>query len=145
MKLYADLGGRRTAQATGDLLLVLWSVAWVLFGRAVHDSVVALGAVGRHLEDGGSSLAGNLGEAGRQAAAVPLLGDELRSPFDRAAGAARAVADAGRTQQEVVAELGLLLGLATALVPIALVVLVWVPRRVAFARRAGATCTGWRG
>jgi hypothetical protein len=139
MKLYADLGARRAAQVTGDLLLVVWSAAWVLFGRAVHDSVVALGAVGRRLEDGASSLADNLGEAGRQAAGVPLVGDELRSPFDRAAGAARAVADAGQAQQEVVADLGLLLGVATALVPIALVVLVWVPRRVAFARRAGAT------
>jgi hypothetical protein len=139
MKLYADLAGRRAGQLAGDLLLVLWSLAWAVFGRAVHDSVVALGAVGRYLETGGSSLAGNLGEAGRRAATVPLVGDELRSPFDRAAGAARAVADAGRTQQEVVSDLGLLLGVAVAVVPIALVALVWLPRRVAFARRAGAT------
>ncbi len=139
MKLYADLPGRRAGQVAGDLLLVVWSLAWVVFGRVVHDSVVALAAVGRHLEDGGRVLAGNLGDAGRRASAVPLVGDELRSPFDRAAGAARSVADAGRTQQEVVAELGLLLGVATALVPIALVALVWLPRRVAFARHAGAT------
>jgi hypothetical protein len=139
MKLYADLGPRRAQQIAGDLLLVLWVLVWVLFGRAVHRSVVALAAVGERLQDGGSDLAGNLGEAGRRAAGVPLVGDELRSPFDRAAGAARAVADAGRTQQEAVAQLGLLLGVATALVPIAVVALLWLPRRVAFARRAGAT------
>lgn len=138
MMLYAELGPRRAGQLAGDLLLVLWVWAWVVFGRAVHDAVVALGAVGEQVEDGGASLSGHLGEAGERAASVPLVGDELRTPFDRAAGAARALADAGRTQQEVVAQLRLLLGWGTALIPILVVALLWLPRRVAFVRRAGA-------
>lgn len=139
MKLYADLGPRRAWQVAGDLLLVGWVVVWALFGRAVHDAVTALGAVGEQVEAGGSSLAGNLAEAGERTAAVPLVGDELRAPFDQAAAASEAIAEAGRDQQEVVAHLGLLLGLATALVPIAVVALLWLPRRVAFVRRAQAT------
>jgi hypothetical protein len=138
MKLYADHGTRRVGQAAGDLLLLVWVLAWAWFGRAVHDAVVALGVVGEQVESGGSDLSGRLADAGQRAASVPLVGDELRTPFDRAAGAAASIAEAGRTQQEVVAQLGLLLGLATALVPILVVVLLWVPRRVAFARRAGA-------
>ncbi|HEX2175841.1 MAG TPA: hypothetical protein VHG70_08010 [Nocardioidaceae bacterium] len=139
MKLYADLGARRAWQVSGDLLLVGWVLVWTWFGRAVHDAVVALGAVGEQLEAGGTSLAGNLGDAGDRAAGVPLVGDDLRTPFDRAAGAAESLAAAGRSQQEVVAQLGLLLGLGCALIPIALAALLWVPRRVAFVRRAGAT------
>jgi hypothetical protein len=138
MKLYADLGPRRAGQLAGDLLMVLWVLVWVSFGLAVYDSVVQLAGVGESLEDGGSSLAGNLGDAGRQAAEVPLVGDQLRTPFDRAADAAGALAAAGRTQQEVVGQVALLLGVGTAVVPIALVALLWLPRRLAFARRAGA-------
>jgi len=138
MKLYADVGPRRAGQLAGDLLMVLWVLVWVWFGRAVYDSVVLLAGVGESLEDGGSSLAGNLADAGRQAAEVPLVGDRLRTPFDRAAGAAGALADAGRTQQEVVEQVALLLGVGTALVPVALVALLWLPRRLTFARRAGA-------
>jgi hypothetical protein len=138
MKLYADHGPRRVGQVTGDLLLLVWVVGWAWFGRAVHDAVVALGVVGEQVEGGASDLSGRLADAGDRAASVPLVGDELRTPFDQAAGAASSIAAAGRTQQEVVGQLGLLLGLATALVPILVVVLLWVPRRVAFARRAGA-------
>jgi hypothetical protein len=138
MKLYADLGPRRSGQVAGDLLLVLWVLVWSWAGAAVNDGVSALGGVGAQVEDGGSSLAGHLGDAGDAASEVPLVGEQLRSPFDQAGGAARAIADAGRTQQEVAQQLGLLLGLAVALVPITLVAVLWLPRRVGFVRRAGA-------
>ncbi len=138
MKLYADLGPRRSGQVAGDLLLVLWVLLWSWAGAAVNDGVSALGGVGAQVEDGGSSLAGHLGDAGEAASEVPLVGEQLRSPFDQAGGAARAIADAGRTQQEVAQQLGLLLGLAVALVPITLVAVLWLPRRVGFGRRAAA-------
>jgi hypothetical protein len=136
MKLYADLGARRTRQILGDLLVLVWVAFWTWLAVAVHDSVVALADIGAKVEDGASGLAGNLSEAGKTAASVPLVGNDLRSPLEGSAGAARAIADAGRTQQEVVGQLALLLGLATALLPIAVVLLVWLPRRVAFVRRA---------
>jgi len=138
MKLYADLGPRRTGQVAGDLLLVLWVLLWSWAGTVVNDGVGALGGVGAQVEDGGSSLAGHLGEAGEVASELPLVGEQLRSPFDQAGGAAEALADAGRTQQEVAQQLGLLLGLAVALVPITVMALLWLPRRVGFVRRAGA-------
>jgi hypothetical protein len=138
MKLYADHAAQRTRQVVGDLLVLAWVLLWVGFGMAVHDAVSALGGVGELVTDSGVSMAGHLGEAGERAASVPLVGDELRSPFDRAAGAARTLAEAGRTQQETVARIALLLGLTTALVPVALALLLWLPRRVTFVRRARA-------
>jgi hypothetical protein len=138
MKLYAELAPRRTGQVAGDLLLVLWVLVWSWAGSEVNDGVSALGGVGAQVEDGGRSLAGHLGDAGEAASEVPLVGGQLRAPFDRAGGAAQAIADAGRSQQEVAQQLGLLLGLAVALVPITLVAVLWLPRRIGFARRAGA-------
>ena len=138
MKLYADHTVRRTGQVAGDLLLVVWVLVWVWLGTAVHEAVSALGGVGALVTDSGVSMAGDLGEAAERAAAVPLVGDQLRSPLDSAAGAARTLAEAGRTQQEAVAQMALLLGLTTTLVPVAVVALLWLPRRVTFARRAHA-------
>jgi hypothetical protein len=48
------------------------------------------------------------------------------------------LADAGATQQEVVHQLALWLGVLVAAVPIIALLLVWLPRRVAWAREAGA-------
>jgi hypothetical protein len=138
MKLYADHAARRSRQVAGDLLVLVWVLLWVWLGTAVHDAVSALGGVGELVTDSGVSMAGDLREAGERAAAVPLVGDQLRSPFDSAAGAARTLAEAGRMQQEAVAQIGLLLGLTTALVPVVLVLLLWLPRRVTFVRRAYA-------
>lgn len=72
--------------------------------------------------------AGNLDEAGDTAARVPLVGEELRSPLQDSAGAARTIADAGRDQQEAVTRLAILLGSVVALVPIALGVYLCLPR-----------------
>jgi hypothetical protein len=138
MNLYAARGPRRAGQVTGDVLLVLWVVLWAYVGTTVHDAVSSLGTVGEQVEAGGSGLAGRLTQAGEAVASVPLAGDALRSPFDQAGGAAQALADAGRMQQEAADMLGQLLGWSVALVPITLLVLLWLPRRVAFARRASA-------
>jgi hypothetical protein len=138
MTLYSQLGHRRAWQAAGDLLVAGWVLVWVWLGSAVHETVSSLAVVGEGLVDGGSALSGHLGDAADQAAGVPLVGEQLREPFDRAAGAAAGVAQAGRGQQEAVEQLALLLGLVTAVVPIAVVLLVWLPPRVLFVRRATA-------
>jgi hypothetical protein len=138
MKLYADLGARRTGQLFGDLVVLAWVAFWTWLGVALHDAVMELAAIGEQVEKGASGLAGNLARAGQTAAQVPLVGDDLRSPLQDSAGAARAIAEAGRSQQELVGQVALLVGLATALLPIALVLLLWLPRRVAFVRRASA-------
>jgi hypothetical protein len=69
---------------------------------------------------------------------VPLVGDELTDPFTRAAEAARSLADAGREQQEIVGDLALVLALLLVAVPLGLVLLLWLPSRLRWMRRAGA-------
>lgn len=138
MRLYADLGARRAGQLAGDLSFLLWALLWTWLGLVVHDAVMGLAKVGRQVEDGAAGLAGSLGDAGETAAGVPLVGDQLRSPLQESADAAAAIAEAGRGQQEMLSQLGLLLGWTTALLPVVLVALLWVPRRVSFARRASA-------
>lgn len=135
---YAQTPGRRAVQVLGDVLLVLWVWLWVRAGFAVRDATLALAEPGRRLEAGALDVARHLEQAGITAGRVPLLGDELTDPFASAGDAATAMADAGRRQVEVVTDLAGLLGLVVAAVPILLVLLVWLPRRVRFTRRATA-------
>ena len=138
MKLYAETPGRRTAQIVADLLLVVWLLAWAWAGSVVHDATLELAGPGRQLTESATGLSGALTDAGGTLDDVPLIGDEVRTPFDEASGAADRLAEAGRDQVRSVERLALWLGLSVAAIPILLACLVHVPRRVRFARRASA-------
>lgn len=138
MKLYADRFPTAVRQLLTDLLAVAWVYVWVRAGMWLHDLVQKLAVPGQKLEGAGGGLADNLADAGGKVGRVPVVGDDLTAPFEKAADAARAMAEAGRDQQELVGDLALVLGLAIAAFPIALVVLLWLPLRVRWMRRASA-------
>jgi hypothetical protein len=138
MKLYADAPGRRTAQIVADLLVVAWIVLWAWAGTAVHDGTSALAAPARQTDESATAMAGQLRDVGSRIEETPLVGDELASPFDRAADASEGIAAAGRSSVEAVEQLAVVLGLTTALVPILVALAVHLPRRWRFAREATA-------
>lgn len=138
MTFYADAPARRLRQVLGDLLVVAWVVLWVQVGRGVHEAVSSLAAPGRTLEDAGASLEDGLADAGEALSGVPLVGDELRTPFDAAGGAASSITGAGVEIQEGVAQTALVTGLVVALWPVLSVVVVWLWVRLRFARHAAA-------
>jgi hypothetical protein len=138
MKLYADAPGRRTAQILVDLAVLVWVVVWVRAGQAVHDATLKLAAPGRQMESAGTGLSANLRSASDQVDGVPLVGDKLRAPFDAAGRAAGQLTQAGRDQQTAIGHLAIVLGLCIAAIPILVAIAIWLPRRVRFARRAGA-------
>ena len=137
MKVYADRPRRTLAQLATDLCAVVWAALWVRLGFRVHEAVSALAAPGRGLEDAGTALEEHLREAGGAASRVPLVGGELRSPFEAAAGAGHTLAAAGHDQQEAVADLALTLAAITVVVPLTLV-LWWLLRRLRWIREATA-------
>jgi hypothetical protein len=138
VKLYAETAGLRARQLLGDLAVVAWTAAWVAAGIALHRLVEKLAVPGARVEQAGDSFAGDVAEIQQKVGRLPVVGDELQDPFGRLAGVGRTLADAGVTQQEVVQQLALWLGVLVAVVPIVALLLVWLPRRVAWAREAGA-------
>ncbi|WP_200215345.1 hypothetical protein [Micromonospora coerulea] len=138
MKIYADRFPIALRQLLTDLLVVVWVYAAIRFALWLHDLVQKLAVPGRKLEGAGSGLADNLADAGGKVGRVPLVGDELTAPFNRAAEAARSVAEAGRDQQELVGQLALALSIAVLVFPLGLVLFGWLPLRVRWMRRAGA-------
>ena len=88
MRIYADRPRVALRQLLADLLVVAWIYLAVRGALWLHDLVEQLAVPGRKLEEAGGGLAGNLAEVGGKVGRVPLVGDELTSPFERAAQAA---------------------------------------------------------
>ena len=138
LRWYAADPARRARQLGVDAFVAVFALACVLAGRAVHEAVARLAAPGRRLQDGAGGLADSLRGAGRTASDLPLVGDELSGPLDGAGASADQVAQAGTSLVSAAEGLADLLGVVVALLPVALVLALWLPPRLRFARRAGA-------
>lgn len=137
MKLYSDFPARRTAQIVADVVAVGLIALAVWIGTIVHDAVAALAQFGQSLEDAGAGFEQNMADAGDTLGGIPLIGGGIRGPFDAASDAGQQLAAAGQAQQDVVFTTATVLGVVAALIPIAIVLAIWLPRRIRFALRAG--------
>jgi hypothetical protein len=138
MRLYAETASLRARQVVTDLLVVAWATTWVLAGLTLKRLLDKLAGPGRTLRDAGSELAGSAGSIQDRVGRIPVVGDELRAPFGRVGDVGRTLVRAGETQQQVVHDLALWLGLVVAVLPVALVLLWWGPRRWRWVTEASA-------
>jgi hypothetical protein len=136
VKIYADNPGVGLRQFLTDLLVVAWLSFWVWASIWVYDRVSTLAVPGRKIEGAGEGMASGLSDVGSKVGSVPAVGEQLAAPFDKAAGAATALADAGRAQQAAVHNLAVALVVLVLVVPLALVLLGWLPLRLRWIRRA---------
>jgi hypothetical protein len=138
MKLYADRPLRATNQLLGDLLVVVWVIFWVWLARLVHEKVGDLAGPGRDAEDAGRNLARSLSDAARRVDDIPLAGDKLRQPFDDGASSGRDFASAAQSYQDAVANLAMFTAIAVAVIPIVVLLVSWLPRRISWISAASA-------
>jgi hypothetical protein len=141
MKLYAETPYLRTRQALLDAGFFIWTFVWVNIGMRLHDLVARLASPGKDIESAGSGFASNLDAISERVPGLPLIGDSLRTPFEAAAGAGRALESAGQTHQEVVMTLALWLGVLLAAIPILYLSIKYLPGRIAWIREAGAAAS----
>ena len=138
MKMYADTTGRRTAQILADVGMLAWVGLWSYCGRVVHDATLQLLGPAQRLESAGSSFGSTMQDAGSTLRQVPLVGEDLQGPFQRAAGTGASIRDAGHQLGVAVGHLATVLGLVTAVIPIVIVAGLWLLLRLRFVRRATA-------
>lgn len=124
-----------------DVVLALWSAAWIAIGIAVSQEVEGLTelsgtvrAVGEAVESFGAAL-GSLGE-------VPVvgesLGDTLETPAQQVQEAGQSAQSSGESSRESIDALSTLLGLAIALIPSVPLLALYLPARVSRVRDARA-------
>ncbi|SOD97255.1 hypothetical protein [Blastococcus haudaquaticus] len=145
MQLYAQHPAQRTRQLLADVGLLAWALLWVLVARTVHGAVLVLAEPGRAVEDLGESVAGNMGSAAGVAEDVPVVGDELSTPFDALADAGGSVTGAGQAAQDAVGTLATVLAVVLVVLPVGWLVLRWLPWRLRWAREAAAAQSLLRG
>lgn len=138
MRIYAQRRGQLATQLVTDLAVALWAGVWAAAGVVVDGSVSALAGPARDTARTARDLAGQLGEVATSAGQVPGLGDQLRRPLDAASGSLGDVVAAADAQAATIERLAAVLGWLVFLIPVTTVLLVWLPRRVRFVRRARA-------
>lgn len=138
MGFYAQHPGRLAGQMLGDVLVLLWTVAWGVVGIVVDRTVSSLAGPARQTAETAGRISSNFSDAADQAAQVPGLGEQLRRPFDSASGSlGDLIATADRTV-EAVNRIAALMGWLAFLIPVTLLVAFWLPRRIRFYRLARA-------
>ncbi len=145
MQLYAQHPAVRSRQLAADLGMLAWTVIWVLVARTVHAAVLVLAEPGQAVEDLGESVAGNMSSAAEAAGDVPVVGDELASPFEALADASSGVSGAGVAAQDAVGTLASVLALVLVVLPVGWLALRWLPWRLGYAREASAAARLTRG
>jgi len=139
MAIYASRPGRLAGQLIGDVFVLCWGVAWALVGIFVHQVVEVLAVPARETARTASRLVTNLRDAAEQAARVPGVGDDLRQPFDAASVTLGNVITSANQQVASIELLAVIAGWLTFLIPVAVVVALWLPRRIRFYRQAKAS------
>ncbi len=138
---YARTPSRLLAQLISDIVVIAWSVVWVLVGMAVHAAVSTIAQVGRQVQTGADGVAHNLNTAGDRTDDVPLIGDALAKPLRAASEAALDIAGAGHSLDTTASWLAWVLALAVAAPPILFVAMPWLYLRIRFFRRKWTAIT----
>ena len=136
MRLYAQTPARRNRQILADLIAVVLMAAAVWFALAVHDAIMLLAEPGRRVRELRRKPRHELGNAGDTASNVPFVGDLLKKPLQSAADASTGIADAGQSLQDAVSQVATLTTLALIVLPVAFVLLLWLPLRLRWIRRS---------
>lgn len=139
LRPYASAPARRNRQLVVDVLAVLLLVGLGWLALKVHTSLDQLATPGDRLASAGAGLQENLASAAEAAGGVPFAGDQLKAAIDQASQAAAEVEDAGRRQADGARTAADWVGWAVFVLPALSLLLVWLPRRWAYARRAGQT------
>lgn len=141
MGFYAQRPARLAGQLLGDVLVVVWVVVWALLGILVDRTVSLLAAPARQAADTARRLSTDFSDAAGQAGTLPGLGEQLRRPFDSASGSLGDLVASAEQTVETVNRIAALAGWLTFLLPVALLLASWLPRRLRFYRRAKAAQT----
>lgn len=120
-----------------DLLVLLWTVVWLILGITVGTFVERLGAVGEGLEETGQAIH-RAGDAVGRLSDVPLVGEGFGAVADEIRTIGNDAVENGRSVEQDVNTLALLIGIGLAAGPTLPVLVAWIPPRVSRERERRA-------
>jgi len=120
-----------------DLLVVLWTVSWLVLGIAVGTFVDRLGGIGESLQGTGQTIH-RAGDAVDRLSDVPLVGEGFGSLANEIHTIGTETVEHGLSVEQDIHRLALLIGIGLAAGPTLPVLAVWIPPRVARERERRA-------
>ena len=114
-------------------------MVWALIGVFINATIGVLATPARETARAAARLAGDFTDAADQAAKVPGVGEQLRRPFDAASVTMGNLIVSANHQVDSIERLALIVGWLVFLIPVAVVVAFWLPRRIRFYRQARAS------
>ncbi|GDY31785.1 hypothetical protein [Gandjariella thermophila] len=138
MNLYAERPFRVAGQAVADALVVAWLAVSCWAAIQVRDWVLGLRDPGLRLTQAGADLQHTFTSTAQHAGKVPLVGGPLSDALGHGADAGQVMIDAGQRQIAVVDDSAVALAAAVVVFGVVPVLWWWLPRRLRYARAAGA-------
>lgn len=138
MSLYARTPLRRWGQVAADLGVVGWIVLWAWIARSAWSAIVALAEPARRTASAALRIQDDFRAAAERTGRIPVAGSELRRPFESAGASLDQVVQASQEQVRTLENLAVLAAALLFVLPVALVLVFWLPRRVRFAQRSAA-------
>jgi hypothetical protein len=120
-----------------DLLVLLWTVVWLVLGITVGTFVERLGAVGESVEGAGRAIH-RAGDAVGRLSEVPLVGEGFETVADEIRTIGDETVQNGRSVEQDIDTLALLIGVGLAVGPTLPVLAMWIPPRVSRERERRA-------
>jgi hypothetical protein len=120
-----------------DLLVLTWTIVWIVLGVTVGMFVARLGAVGDGLQDAGGAIV-RAGDAVTGMADVPLIGGGFDAVGAEIGDVGRETQEDGRSIERDVDRLAWLIGASLAVAPTLPILAVWLPPRISRERERRA-------
>ncbi|WP_052462662.1 hypothetical protein [Nigerium massiliense] len=139
MNLYARRSWMLVRQIASDIFFIVWGVAWWFISRGVDASVRAIAEPSRQVAAAMRQVRDNVGGAAARMGEIPYVGGDVREPFDAAGHNIDSVIASADGQVATIEHAATVLGWVIFLVPVAVLLVMWLPRRIRFARTSAAT------
>ena len=139
MRLYPSVPARRARTALADLLVLALVVLFAVLGFVVHDAVDRVAVLGEGVSGAGGAIQGGFDAAADAVDDAPVIGGELAERLEEAGEETGGeVVELGDRGEGAVHRLALVLGLLVFALPTGLVLLRWLPARLAQVRQLTA-------
>jgi hypothetical protein len=135
MRLYPQLAELRSRQVVRDVLVLLALLLFAVLAWAVRSAVMTLTAISEGFTSGAAGAQDTWSGVGDSLSGIPLVGDDLQRTFaDLADATFGNAAETGQAVTDAVTLAANVLALVTFAAPTAVLLVLWLPRRLDRAR-----------
>lgn len=138
MRLYAAPGRLMARQLLGDLFVLAWVLGWAAAAWLLHRAVSMLAGPAQRTAETARSLAESMSTTRERVSGLPVVGDELSTPFGSLSTGLGQVVTQAQDQVSAVERLAWVVSAVCFLMPVLSLLALWLPGRARFVREASA-------